>query len=106
MSISLPVVKPPQHHGFIEALIGGWIVRRDRVVLIGLGVEFDNATLNANISKMPWLEQIVVECKSVPVVNNGVITYEFESSVSDAQIETLHNSFPKIKIAKTGWVNP
>ena len=106
VSIMLPVVKLQKNHEIVEALSGEWFVRRDRIVQIGAGVELDNATLKTHIANMPWLEQIVLECKLTTSVVGDSIVNKFDCSLSDAQIELLREAFPDLKITKTGWVNP
>jgi len=102
VSILLPVIKPQKNSVLVEALRGEWFVRRERIVRIGIGAPLQDATLKSNISKMPWLEQIVVECKLNPSANGN----KFDCSLSDVQIEDLRVSFPDLKITKTGWINP
>lgn len=106
VSILLPVVTPQKNNVLVETLIGEWSVRRERIVQIGVGVDLDGATLKTNIAQMPWLKQIMLECKMKPSFIGDGDAKNFECSLSDIQIEQLREEFPDLKLTKTGWINP
>ena len=101
----MPVVKT-QNNSWLFGAVAGQFDRRVKTVQIGADADLDYKKLENNITKLPWLEDVIINCKYLKLGSGNTGPSKLDCPLSDTQIEQLRDSFPDLRITKNCLVSP